>query len=64
VVSTITGPIIVRVASEFIIAVSVAAADVQSKDGCGFQIVENSFGGGEMAGERVRIVATECSDCE
>jgi len=64
-VGTITGPIGVRVASELIIAVSAAAAaNVQSKVGCGFEILEDSFGGGEMAGEWAGIVLAKCSDCE
>ena len=50
VVGTIIGPIRVRVASELIIAASCAAAKMQSKVGCGFEILVNSFGGGEMAG--------------
>ena len=61
-VGTIIGPIGVRVASELISAA--AAATVQSKVGCGSGILEDSFGGGEMAGERVGIVSAKCSDCE
>ena len=61
-VSTIIGPIRVRVASELIIAAS--AAEMESKVGGGFEILENSFGGGEMAGERTGIVSAKCSDCE
>jgi len=64
-VGTIIGPIGVHVASELIIAVSAApAAKVQSKVGCGFEILEDSFGGGEMAGERAGTVSAKCSDCE
>ena len=64
-VSTIIGPIGVHVASELIIAVSAAAAaEVQSKVGCGFEILEDSFGGGEMAGERAGIVSGKCSNCK
>jgi len=64
-VGTIIGPIGVRVASEWIIAVSAAAAaKMQSKVGCEFEILEDSFGGGEMAGETAGIVSAECSDCE
>jgi len=64
-VGTIIGPIGVRVASELIIAVSAAAAaKVQSKVGCGFEILEDSLGGGEMAGERTGIVSAKRSDCE
>jgi len=52
-VATIIGPIGVSVASELIVAVSAAAAaKVQLKVGCGFKILEDSFGGGEMSGER------------
>jgi len=51
-VGTIIGPIGVHVASELIIAVSAAAAaKVQSKVGCGFEILEDTFRGSEMAGE-------------
>jgi len=65
-VGTIIRPIQVRVASELIIAVSAAAAaaKMQSKVGCAFEILEDSFGGGEMAGERVGIVSAKCSHCE
>jgi len=61
-VGAIIGPIRVRVASELIIAAS--AAEMESKVGGGFEILENSFGGGEMAGERTGIELAECSDCE
>jgi len=61
-VGTIIGPIRVRVASELIIAAS--AAEMESKVGGGFETLENSFGGGEMAGERMGIVSAKCSDCE
>jgi len=64
-VGTIIGPIGDRVASELIVAVSTAAAaKVQPKVGCGFEILEDSFGGGEMAGERAGIESAKCSDCE
>jgi hypothetical protein len=64
-VGTIIGAIGVCVASKLIIAVSAAAAaKVQSKVGCGFEILEDSFGGGEMSGERAGIVLAKCSDCE
>jgi len=64
-VSTVIDPIGVGIASELIIAVSAAAADtVQSKVGCGFEILENSSGGGEMAGERAGIVSAKCSNCK
>jgi hypothetical protein len=46
-----------------IIAAS-AAAKMQSKVGGGFEILENSFGGGEMAGERSGIVSAKSCDCE
>jgi len=68
-VGTIIRPIQVRVASELIIAASeliiaVSAAEMESKVSSGFEILENSFGGGEMAGERTGIVSAKCSDCE
>jgi hypothetical protein len=64
-VGTIIGPIGVRVGSELIVAVSAAAAaKVQSKVGCGFEILEDSFGGGEMAGEKAGIVSAKCSVCK
>jgi len=64
-VGTIIGPIGICVASELIIAVSAAAAaKVQSKVGCGFEILEDSSGGGEMAGERAGNVSAKCSDWE
>ena len=61
-VGSIIGPIGVRVASELISAA--AAAKVQSKVGCGFEILEDSFGGGEMAGKRAGIVSAKRSDWE
>jgi len=61
-VGTIIGPIRVCVASELIIAAS-PAAKVQSKVGGGFEILENSFGGGEMAREMTGIVSAKCSHC-
>jgi len=64
-VSTIIGPIGVRVASELIIAVNAAAAaKLQSKVACRFKILEDSFGGGKMGGEWVRIVSAKCSKCD
>ena len=62
-VGTIIGPIRVRVASELIIAAG-AAATMQSKVGGGFEILENSFGSSEMAGERLGIVSAKSCDCE
>jgi len=59
---TIIGPIRVRAASELIIAAS--AAEMESKVSVGFEILENSFGGGEMAGDRPGIVSAKCSNCE
>jgi hypothetical protein len=65
VVGTIICPIVVRVASELIVAVSAAAAaKVLLKVDCGFEILEDSFGGGSMAGERMGIVSPKCSDCK
>jgi hypothetical protein len=65
VVGTIIGTIRVRVASELLVAVcAAAAASVQSKVGCGFEILQDSFGSGEMAGEKAGIVSAKCSDCE
>jgi hypothetical protein len=64
VVGTIIGPIGVHVASELIIAVSAAAAEVQLKVGCGFEILTDSFRGSEMASGRVGIVTAMCSDGE
>jgi hypothetical protein len=68
-VSTIFGPIRVRVSSQFIIAASeliiaVSAVEKESKVSSGFDILETSFGGGEMAGERTGMVSAKCSDCE
>jgi len=64
-VGTIIGPIGVCVASVWILAVSAAAAaKVQSKVACGRGILEDTFGGGELAGEREGIVSAKCSDCE
>jgi len=62
-VGTIIGPIRVCVACELIIATS-DVAKMQSKVGSGFEILENSFGGSEMAGVRTGIVLAKCSDCE
>jgi len=64
-VGTIIRPMGVRVASELIVPLSAAAAaEVQSKVGCGFEILEDSFAGGEMASERVGMVSAKCSNCE
>jgi len=64
-VSTVIGPIGVRVATELIVAVSAAtAANVQSKVGCGFGIPEDYFGGGETTGERAGIVSAKCRECK
>jgi hypothetical protein len=49
VVHTIIGPIGVHLASESIIAVSAAAAGMQSKRVCGFEILKHSIGGADMA---------------
>jgi hypothetical protein len=46
VIGTIIDTIGVRIASELIVALSAAAAaKVQSKVGCGFEILEHSVGG-------------------
>jgi hypothetical protein len=59
------GPIGVRVSSKLLAAVSAAAAaTVQSNVGCGFEILEDSLGGGEMAGERAGFVSAKGSNCE
>jgi len=64
-VGSIIGPIGVCVASELIIAVSAAApTKVQPNFCCGFEILEDSFGIGEMASERAAIVSAKSSDCE
>jgi len=68
-VGTIIGSIRVRVARDLIIAASeliiaASAAEMESKVGGGFEILENCFGGGEMAVERTGIVSAKCSDCE
>jgi len=52
-VGTIIDPIRVRVASEVIIAAS--AAEMESKVGGGFEILEDSLGCGEMAGGRMEL---------
>ena len=62
-VGTIIGPIRVHVASELSIAAS-AAAKMESKVGGGFEILEKSFDGSKMAGERTAIVSGKCSNCE
>jgi hypothetical protein len=41
-----------------------AAAKVMLKVGCGCEMLKDSFGGGEMAGERAGILSAKCSDCE
>jgi len=68
-VGTIIGPIHVRVASELIIAASgliiaAHAAEMESEVGGGFEILDNAFGGGEMAGELTGSVSAKCSNCE
>jgi len=63
-VGTIICLIRIRVTSELIIAAIAAATEVQSKAGGGFEILENTFGGGEMAVERSGIVSAKCSDCK
>jgi len=65
VVATIIGPIRVSVARELNIAASAAAAaKVHSKVGCGFEILEDTVGGSEMAGKWVGMVSAKCSDYE
>jgi hypothetical protein len=60
-VGSIIGPKRVHLASELINAVSAAAAaKVQSKVGCRFEILEHTFGGSEMAAERAGIVSAKC----
>jgi hypothetical protein len=44
--------------------IAASAAEMESKVGGGFEILQNTFGGGEMAGERTGIVSAKCSDCE
>jgi hypothetical protein len=61
-VGTVIGTIWVRVACESIIAGS--AAEMESKVDGGFEILENSFGGGGMAGERTGIDSAKCSNCK
>jgi hypothetical protein len=62
-VCTIIGPIQVHVASELIIAAcAAAAAMMQAKVGSGIETLENSFGGGEIAGEMSPIVWAKRSD--
>jgi hypothetical protein len=41
-----------------------AAANVQANVGCGFEILQDSFGSDEMAGVRARILSAKCSDCK
>jgi hypothetical protein len=64
-VGTVICPIRVLVPSGLIIAVIVAAAatEMQSNVGGGYEILENSIGGGEMASERTGIISAQCSDC-
>ena len=57
------GPIRVRVASELIIGPS-AAAKMQSNVSGGYEILENSFGGGKIAVQTSGIVSAKSSDCE
>jgi hypothetical protein len=47
-----------------IITASTAAAEMQSKVGGGFEVLENTFGGGEMAGERTGIVLAKGINCK
>ena len=61
-VGTIIGLIQVRFASELAIADS--PAEMESKVGGGLEILKNSFGLGEMAGERTGIESAKCSDCD
>jgi hypothetical protein len=61
-VSTIIGPIRVRVASKLIIAAS--ATEMESKVSGGFEILENSFGGSQIAGDRTGDVSAKYSDSE
>jgi len=64
-VGSIIGPIRVWEAGELIIAASAtAAAEMQLKVGCGFDILQNSFDSSEMAGERAENVSVKCSHCE
>jgi len=65
-VGTSIGPIGVHVPSELTIAgcAAAAAAKGQWKVGCGYEILKDSFGGGEMAGERAAIASAQGSDCE
>ena len=44
--------------------IAASAAEMESKVGCAFEILENSCGGCEMVGERTGIVSAKCSDCE
>jgi hypothetical protein len=57
-VGTIISPIGVHLASALIIPVSAAAAaaKLQLKVGCGFEILEDSFRGSEMVGEKAGTV--------
>jgi hypothetical protein len=66
VVSTINGPIRVRVASALINAVSTASAAVnlQWKVGYRFEILEDTLRGGEMGVEWVGIECEMFSNCE
>jgi len=47
-----------------LIIVARAVATMQLNVGSGFEILENSFGGGEMAGEMAGIVEAKCSSCK
>jgi hypothetical protein len=44
--------------------IAASAAEMESKVGGGFEILANTFGGGEMAGEGMGMVSAKCSDCE
>jgi hypothetical protein len=63
-VGTIIAPARVRIGSELIIAAGAAVGKMHSKVGGRFEIVENQFGAGEMAGERLGIVSATYCNCE
>jgi hypothetical protein len=56
-VGTIIGPVRVALPSEFIIVASAAAAQMQSKVGGGFEILENYVGAGVVADETMGNVS-------
>ena len=62
-VGAIAGPVRVCKSDDAVVAIAVAV-EVQPKVCCGFEILEYSFGGGEMAGKWTEIVSAKCSDCE